>query len=518
MPRLIRFALATAIAALAVAAPLPAQAAPEDCEGLYLAREGRTLFDVDQRYVPPPLRGFQWDCASRITGEVFDDGVGISSAYNLFFVDATPADYVDMIRSFENAGWIIGPINLVDTGDGQDGTQYDSAGLAELGDSVQWATSRFSNASTGRDIISITYADGIGFDNDVSLDTGSIIIELLLNDSFTSTGFVDPSVLSNLRSVFTLNLSPASTGVLCGSAVMLMLVVGWPGSLLSSVIGSRYEQLFGWTQKGVPAKVRAALRKTQPRWLVWVGFVAAAVVAGFVDPAFGFNYMSLRVLITGFLSFALFNVVGWALVKAVVNRIQPDAKPVVNFRWGSLIVVLVAVLVARLLEFSPGVIFGLVAGLTYAVALVSSRKAIVVIVGSAFALALGLVGWVAYSLIAPLASASFGNPVLVTITEFLAGVTIEGVSSLPLALLPFAALDGGTLITWKKWVWGLAYAIGLAAFMLVLLTIPDSFGGIAGDFGRWLALFGVYAVLAVGIWVIDGAVTKRKTRSRAATA
>jgi hypothetical protein len=293
---------------------------------------------------------------------------------------------------------------------------------------------------------------------------------------------------------------------------MLMLVVGWPSSLLNSVIGSRYDELFGWVKKGLPARVGTALRKTQPRWLVWVGFVAASAVAGFVDPAFGFNLMSLRMLATGLLSFVVFNVLGWAIVARVVRRIQPDASPVVNFRWGSLIVVLVAVLVARLLEFSPGVIFGLVAGLTFAVTLAASRKAIVVLLGSGFALVAALVGWVLYSVLAPIAEGAPGNLPLVFGTEFLSGVTIEGVSSLPLVLLPLAALDGADLLKWKKWVWGIGYAVGLAAFMLVLLTIPASFATMPGDFYRWIALFLGYAVVAVAVWAINNAFARRTER------
>jgi hypothetical protein len=510
MPRLLRFALAAVVAALAVALPIGAPAAHADeseCEGLDRAGGGYELFDLDEKYVPPPLRAFAYDCVSRIADR------DLNTAYILLYVGSTFDEYVAMIRSFENAGWLDGPaVSYVDGDGNRETAQVDSAGLAQVGPETRWATSRFSNAATGRNIVSMTYTDGVsgGANNDPALEGPSIYIDVFVNEPFTATGFADPSVLSNLRSVFELNLTPTSGAVLCGGAIMLTLVIGYPGSLLSGVVGSRYEQLFGWVRRGLPGRISTALRKDQPRWLVWIGFIAAAVVAGFVDPSFGFNLMSLRVLLTGFLSFALFNVAGWAIVRALVNRIQPDAKPAVNFRWGSLILVVVTVLVARLLEFSPGIIFGLVAGLTYAVTLVASRKAIVVLVGSAFALALGLVGWVAFSLLAPLADASFGNPVLVALTEFFSGVTIEGISSLPLALLPFAALDGGALVKWKKWVWAIAYGVGLAAFMLVLFTIPDSFSTIEGDFSRWLGLFLIYAIVAVGIWIVDGRLKARK--------
>src|SRR5690606_25451177 len=135
----------------------------------------------------------------------------------------------------------------------------------------------------------------------------------------------------------------------------------------------------------------------------------------------GPNLLSLRVLLTGFLSFVVFNLAGWAMVRRVIRRLEPDAGPHVTFRWGSLLILLVAVLVARLLDFSPGVIFGLVSGLAFAITLTASRKAVVVLVGSGFALLASLLGWIGYSLLAPLAAD--GNAVLVFATEFLSGVT-----------------------------------------------------------------------------------------------
>ena len=509
--------VSTLILSLAVCVPVlgmasPAAAAEAECADSYRANGSYELFDVGQSYVPPPLRNFRADCASRVADRDLDN------EYVLIFANTDFQQYIDIIRAFETAGWLDGPsVSYVDGNGDRDNGVTDADGLGGIEGEAQWATTRFSNAATGRDIISITYTDGVsGTNNDPTFTAPSIFVDVFVNEPFGATGLTDPSVLSNLRSFLDVNLSTVAVGLLAGGAVMLMLVVGYPGALISKVIDSRYDQLFGGVRKGLPSRIRAVLKKKQPRWLVWIGFVVAAILAGFVDPAFGFNPMSARVLVTGFASFALFNVVGWAIVKRVALRIEPKTKPYVSFQWGSLLIVIVAVLIARLLEFSPGVIFGLVAGLTYAVTLVGSRKAIVVLVGSGFALALGLVGWVAYSLLTLLSStvdATAGNLLLLTLTEFFSGVTIEGISSLPLALLPFAVLDGGHLLAWKKWVWGAAYAVGLAAFMLVLLTIPDSFAVIPGDFIRWLLLFGAYALIAIGVWWVDLAARQRKARA-----
>jgi hypothetical protein len=89
-------------------------------------------------------------------------------------------------------------------------------------------------------------------------------------------------------------------------------------------------------------------------------------------------------------------------------------------------------------------------------------------------------------------------------------VTLEGISSLPLALLPLARLDGATLLRWKKWVWALAYAAGIAAFTFVLFTVPGSWAEIPGDFARWIVLFVAFGVISVAVWAVDAALARRK--------
>jgi hypothetical protein len=196
-------------------------------------------------------------------------------------------------------------------------------------------------------------------------------------------------------------------------------------------------------------------------------------------------------------------------VRRVARRLEPASQPYLRLRWGSLVLVALAVLVSRLLELEPGVIFGLVAGVAYAVALTSTRSAQIVLVGSGIGLGLAAIAWVAYSILAP-ATAGTDNPVLIFLIEFLAGVTIKGVSSLPLSLLPIVGFDGAKLLKWRRLAWAVAYAVGLAAFMIVLVSIPKAWGEIPGDFVRWLIVFGVYAVLAIAVWIINAVLLKRK--------
>jgi len=506
MRLLARGIIAAALVALSLFIAVPASADEADCAPTYLATGGRELFEIEDVYLPPALRGFPADCASRISDEPFDDSTGISFAYDLLYADADFAEYIAILRAFEREGWIDASTPTdIDT----DATGLDeSATIAELEALTQpplLARTRFSSPA-GLDLVEMTYSSTGALDP--SLTAPAFMITVLANQRYETTGIGDPSVLSGLRTFTEAAPTPVQAGVIAGGAVVLMLVVGWPAALLNSVVGSRYDGMVRWLQSRFRPRKKeapdaAAKPSRLPGWLMWPGFALAAIIGAFVDPDFGWNPMSARVVVTLFASFVLFNVVTWAIVRVIARRLQPDSDPLLRFRWGSLFLVALAVVVARLLQLEPGIIFGLVAGVAYGTALRASRSAAIALVGSGFGLVLALVAWVGYSLLAPTAAASPGAVPLVVGTEFLAAVTVKGVSSLPLALLPLGALDGAKIAKWRRVVWAVAYAIGLAAFMLVLLTIPKAWGEIPGDFSRWLILFGTFALIAVVLWAVN---------------
>jgi hypothetical protein len=520
MSKVLRAALAVSIVALSIGVASPAAADVADCAGSRYTEPGYEIVDVPDRFIPPPLRGTEWDCAIHIADWELDDDWTTSNQFVLIYADITFDELIDIFRRFERTGYAVGTqINLIDNGQGStEGAALGAEDLAAMDPQPNYVGARFSNAQDGGNIYEFTYTDGVEFASEVDLPgRPSLYAGVILTQPYlTGTELTDPSVLSSLRTIGEAAPTPAQTAVICGTSVFLMLIVGYPGALLNSVIGSRYDQFMAKLRERRRAKQAAgdadpdAPRRRAPGWLVWPGFFAAAVIGSFVDPNFGFNWMSARLLVTAFWAFVLLNLAGWTFVRLILQRLQPDAKPYIRFRWGSLALVALAVAIARLLQFEPGIIFGLVAGLAFGITLAASRDAQVILLGSGFALAIALIGWVGYSLLAPVSAANPGELWAVFFTEFFSGITVEGISALPLALLPLFALDGAALFAWKKWVWAIGYAVGLAAFMLVLLTIPAAWGEVQGDFLRWTLLFVAFGVVAVAVWAINGFVEKRK--------
>ncbi len=536
MPRVVTRFIAAVVAAglLLLAAPTAAVADEAACLDTYLNQGSRELVQLDQSVIPPALRGSGYDCASHLTGRSTTFVEGSSVDYALLFVDFSFDEFLDLLVRFENTGWLAGGETITVAPPGS--TISSALTLDEarsLDATPAWADVRFSNAATTRNIIAMSWTNGVDLQNDISITTPSLLVEVIVTERLDATGIADPSALSTLRTIFQSAPDPTQWAVIGGGSVVLMLLVGWPSALLNSVVGSRYQAMTMWVRskfgrkRREPTEAEAAEGEGNehpggrpkgsglPGWLMWPGFALAALIGALVDPNVGFNWMSLRLVITLFLSFVLFNLAAWQVVRVVARRIQPDSQPYLRFRWGSLAIVAIAVVVARLLELQPGVIFGLVAGIAYAVTLQASRSAIITLVGSAFGLVLAGVGWLGYSLLAPV-SAGTENVALLFFVEFLAGVTVKGVATLPLSLLPIGTLDGVKIVKWNRWVWAVAYAVGLAAFMLVLLTVPKSWAEVPGDFLRWSLLFGGYAVVALLVWGINAwRVSKRKPLSEA---
>ncbi len=522
----------TALATLGM--PTAASADEADCDGNGFTggSASATYFQPEAALLPPALLRSGFDCAIKAGPEPFDqrlqaDGTYLTSvSFRLIYVDFTIEDLVALFRDLEEEGWADGrQINLVFDADGGD-DQLSGIGadeLAALDPAPGYVGARFSNgpdvpppSTLGRNIYELTWTNGSELYQSPTgiLDRPILEADIILTEPFrVAPGLDDPSTLSELRTIQDAAPTGVQWAVIGTGSLMLMLVVGWPSTLLNSVVGSRYQQLQRWfrglfsRRKEAPPAPDGTIRRSRlPGWLMWPGFALAAILGAFVDPDFGFNLMSLRLVVTLFLSFLLFNLAAWAIVRRVAVRLQPDADPYLRFRWGSLVLVIAAVIIARVLGLEPGVIFGLVAGIAYATTLQAAKSAVVTIVGSAFGLALAIVAWIGYSVLAPV---PVDHAAYVFLVEFLAGVTVKGVSSLPLSLLPLGNLDGAKLFGWRRLVWGASYVAGLAAFMVVLLTIPKSWGAIPGDFLRWLIVFGVYALLALVVWAVNARLLRR---------
>ena len=335
-----------------------------------------------------------------------------------------------------------------------------------------------------------------------------------------------PSVLSELKTPLEAIPTLGQLAVIGGGIVVLVLVLGYPAYLLSRVVADRYEAAVarrGSERKRAPAGVR---------WLLLVlGILIAAVITAALDPAFGAPLAGIvtdpgsfgtalqsflgdagaaRLVLTALASFVIFLGLGSLVVRLVGRRVAPGVPMPLQFRWGSLLILLAGVVVSRVFELSPGIIFGFVAGLVIVDSIPVAGRGRLMLGTALFSIGIGAVAWTGYTILSPVAAAQPADVVLVSATELLSALTIEAVSALPLAFLPVIGLDGFVLRKWRFLAWALVYAVGVALFALVLLVVPGSWTEIQGDAIRWLIGFGAFTVLAIAIWLIHLALMRRR--------
>ena len=324
-----------------------------------------------------------------------------------------------------------------------------------------------------------------------------------------------PSVLSSLATAQELDLSTLRVATTAALALILLLIVGYPAQLLNSTISKNYDRIFS---RIAPIVKRLREGKSQ-RWhpsrrvVLAIGVTAAAIISAFVDPGFGFNVASGRLLVSVALSFVVDSLCAWLLISAIVRRAHATAKPIVKFRFGSLAIVVFAVLFSRLTGFEPGMVFGAVVGLTLGITLSTTGKARLTGIGLGYAAAVSILAWLAFSVLTPMFGASPGF-VGVFVLETLSSAAVAGFASLPIALLPMAVLDGGKLFAWSRRGWAAAYLVGLFVFLMVLLPLPSSWGTVGAPFATWLVLYIGFAVFAVGFWAYFRFVRQRPRVSK----
>lgn len=320
-----------------------------------------------------------------------------------------------------------------------------------------------------------------------------------------SSGEADaPSVLSAMVPVQDTGLTLNHALFTAAVTLVLLLVVGYPSMLLGNVLvdeKNRHRALSRVSVSWMNAKGRAD-RPAIPGWApVAVGMTLATVIAGFVDPGFGLNLGSLRMLVSVGLAFVIQNLVGWWLVRRALRITDPDLEPGIRFTFGSLPILLVAVIVSRIVGFEPGMVFGLIIGLSFGAKLGKRKQARVVLVGAGYAFGLAIVGWLGYSIVVSVAGGAPGFWAVFA-SETLSGLAVSGIAALPIALLPMVFTRGGAVFAWKKSAWALSYAIGLFSFFVILLPLPSSWVEVGVPLVTVVALYVAYAVLAIGAWAL----------------
>lgn len=321
-------------------------------------------------------------------------------------------------------------------------------------------------------------------------------------------GAAEPSVLSGLRPVGDVVLTPVIVAGTVAMAVIFAAIVGLPGKLMEQALAGNWDRirshlapltmpLHRWRRSPGALTVSARLAAV-PQWAAIAGgVVAASILSGFVDPEFGLNPGSLRMFLSFAATFLVEGLLGLALI-ALILRCRGETVGL-HLRYGSLLVIVAVVVLSRVTEFQPGVVFGLIIALSYASTGSLRREAALTGAEAGYVLVLGIGSWLTYSVLSERGGASPG-PLDVFVIETAAGLAIGCLAALPLVLLPWSGLPGGTLYAFSRRLWVASYLVASLTFVVVVIPFPESWQAVETSLIAWIALYLVYAAVAVFVW------------------
>lgn len=299
--------------------------------------------------------------------------------------------------------------------------------------------------------------------------------------------------------------NPVTIAIAGGLALALLFLVALPTELLNSSLSSnssRLGRVYGTVDRAMTRAQDWLIRVTRSRAIAaGLLVVLVAIIYGFVDPGFGFDIVSLRLVLSlGIAFFLLSFVASW--ISGLIIRRAWGAIGVVAMQPTIILFAVVGVIVARILEFSPGFLVGVAIGLELLQASKQvSARAVFVQIGVVTGLALA--AWIVYSLFTP--GSDFAG---MLVEDTMVAVTAEGLTGALIAVFPLKFLDGRELWEVSKRLWAGAFLLVAVAF--ALLVLPTAIAGTdVADYGVWLLVFAVFGGLSLAVWLIFVRADKR---------
>lgn len=301
-----------------------------------------------------------------------------------------------------------------------------------------------------------------------------------------------------------------------GMGALFLLLVAIPAEVLNSTLEAnahRWRWMYAWA---LPLVNRVStFVSTLPAWgsSAPVVIVVTSIAFGFADPDFGFDLTSLRLVASLAIGLLLVVYLPSMITAALLGRRWQVPSAIIT-QPGAIIIAVLGVIASRMLDFSPGLLVGLVLGIELAASARAADQRRAIVTRMLVTLGVSIAAWIAYTVITTSLAGSDETFLSVFTTETLVAAVHEGITGLLVALLPLTFLDGRKLFDSSKLVW-VAMA-GPTAIAFALLVLPTS-ERLAADapIVVWLGVFVGFSLTVAAIWAAFRIMDQREQRAAA---
>ncbi len=345
-----------------------------------------------------------------------------------------------------------------------------------------------------------------------------------------------------------LHLDAEHVAITSGLAIVILLMIVVPGRLLEGTLTHNYGRirawitdLRGWIRRHRPRlsarltaislgsnRGRASFKLARGRltgkfpwltssWAVVLGSLAAtAFILGFSDPGFGTNPSSFRLFLAIGLSLVFINLAGNIAVRVVASY-RYKTPGVFTAMPAVLIITVLAVAVSRILHIQPGLLLGLVIGVSLARELRHTEHARLALWHAGTLFTAGVGAWIAYSFVAGGHGDEAGFWTHLA-QEVLAATAVEALVGFLVIMLPLEFMEGFAVFAWSRKIWIAAYAVGLVTFLTLIAPMADEFQHWTGNAYVLLTGVVVFTAFALGVWYFFHRIEQRERAEAMAAA
>lgn len=289
-----------------------------------------------------------------------------------------------------------------------------------------------------------------------------------------------------------------------GLALAILLLVAFPAELLNSTLASNTRRIGRWyaaIDAGVERATERFAAVTRTRALAAaVLVVAASLIFGFIDPNYGFDPVSLRMTFSLAIGLFIVTYVASWISGAIITRAW-NIETRISLQPAALVFAVLGVIVARLLEFSPGFLIGLVIGLDLLTRVGAPHRVRATLTNIGVIVGLAVLAWVGFSVMTGLVTAE-PTAVWMLVSDALVATTSEGLTAALAALMPLGFLQGHEIFRHSKRLWAATFAAVAAIFALIVLPTADTGPGDAAQMGFWVLVMAGFAVVTLSLWAV----------------
>ncbi len=305
------------------------------------------------------------------------------------------------------------------------------------------------------------------------------------------------------------DLSLGALGTSALLVALLILLIGFPAELFNKTweendtrIRAALDRWLPGRHPGGPGTLKATPRSGQAaRAMTFITFTGLmALVYGFIEPDFDPISEEGLVLVVGLLTALIVVTLVYEFTEILDARRRYGAHGPMRVYPATMMFGIITVAASRMLAFTPGYMYGFVAGADVKVddedggPPLALAAAVLI-----FATVLAWIAWIPID--RTLEQGNLSLPLLI-VDAVLVGIVVAGVEGIAFGFAPLRFLDGARVRTWNAWLWFALYFTGIFALVHVLMHPENGLAETASDADiiAMFVLFIGFGLFSVSFW------------------